>query len=55
MGTFALQPPATSAEIASIETCYMISSTLSGLRESVSDSEISKLDDVLLPNPIELA
>ena len=27
MGTFALPPPATSAEIASIETCYMISST----------------------------
>ena len=55
MGTFALLPPATSAKIASIETCYIISSTLSGLRESTGDSEISTLDEFLPPNPIELA
>ena len=55
MGTFTLPPPTTSAEIASIETCYMISSTLSGLRESTSDSEISMLDEFLPPIPIEMA
>ena len=54
MGTFALLPPTTSAKIASIETCYMISSTLSGLRESTGDSKISTLDEFLLPSPIEL-
>ena len=55
MGTFALQPPAKSAEITSIETCYMISSTLYGLRESTGDSKISTFDEFLLPSPIELA
>ena len=55
MGTFALLLPATSVEIASIETCYMISSTLSSLRESTGDSDISMLDEFLLPSPIELA
>ena len=54
VGTFALPPPMTSAEIVSIETCYMISSTLSGLRKSMGDSDISTLDDVLPPNPIKL-
>ena len=54
MGTFALPSPATSAEIASIETCYMISSTLFGLRKSTGNSDISTLDDVLLLNPLEL-
>ena len=52
MGTFALSSPATSTEIASIETCYMISSTLSGLRESTGDFDISTLDDVLPLSPI---
>ena len=33
----------------------MISSTLFVLRESTVDSDISMLDDVLPPNPIELA
>ena len=55
MGTFALPLPLTSIEIASTETCYMISSTLSGLREIMGDSDISMLDDVLPPKPIELA
>ena len=55
MGTFALPPPVTLAEIASIETCYMISSTPSGLRESRGDSEIVTLDEFLPPNPIDLA
>lgn len=55
MGTFALPSPMTLAEITSIETCSMISSTLSGLRESMGDSDISTLDDVLPPSPIELA
>ena len=55
MGTFALLPPATSIEIASIETCYMISSNLASLRESTGVYDISTLDDVLLPNPIEMA
>ena len=54
MGAFALPSPVTSAEIASIETFYMVSSTLSGLRESTDVYDISTLDDVLLPNPIEL-
>ena len=55
MGTFGLLPPATSEEITSIETCYMISSTLSGLWESTCDSNISTLDEFLPPSPIELA
>ena len=55
MGTFALPPPATSAEIAGIETYYMISSTLSGLRKSMGDSNISTLDEFLWPSPIEMA
>ena len=55
MGTFALPLPMTPTEIASIETCYMISSTLSGSRKSTGDSDISTLDDVLPPSPIELA
>ena len=55
MGTFALPLPATSIEIASIETCYMISSTPSGLRKSTGDSEIVTLDEFLPPSPIELA
>ena len=55
MGTFALPPPVTSEQIENRETCYMISSTIFGLRESTGDYEISMLDDVLPPNPIELA
>ena len=55
MGTFALPPLATSIEIASIETCYMISSTPSVLRKSTGDSKIFNLDEFLLPTPIELA
>ena len=55
MGTFALPPPATSAKIVSIETCYMISSTLSGLRKSMGDSHISTLDEFPPPSPIDLA
>ena len=55
MGTFALPPPMTSVEIASIKTCYMISSTLSSLRNSTGDSDISTLDEFMSPNPIELA
>ena len=55
MGTFALPLPVTSAEISSIETYYMISSTPSDLRESMGDSEIVLLDEFLPPNPIELA
>ena len=55
MGTFALPLPATSVEITSIDTCYMISSTLSGLRKSMGDSDISALDEFLPPSPIELA
>ena len=54
MGTFALLLLATSAKIASIETYYMISSTISGLRKSTGDSDISTLDDALPLNPIEL-
>ena len=55
MGTFPLLLPATSTKIASIETCYMISSTPSGLRKSTGDSEIVMLDEFMPPNPIELA
>ena len=55
MGTFALPPPTTSAEIESIETCYMISSTPSGLRKRTGDSEIVTLDDFFPPIPIKLA
>ena len=54
MGTFALSPLVTLAKIASIETSYMISSTLSDLRESTSDYEITMLDEFLSPSPIEL-
>ena len=54
MGIFELPPPATSVEIATIETCYMISSTLSGLRESMGDFDISTLDDVLPLIPLEI-
>ena len=54
MGTFSLSPPPMSAEIASIETCYMISSIPSGLRESMGDFEIVTLDEFLLPSHIEL-
>ena len=55
MGTFSLSLPMTSTEIASIDTCYMISSTLFGLRESTGDSELTTLDEFFPPNPIELA
>ena len=55
MGTFALQVPMTSAEIASIETYYMISSTPSGLRNIMGDFEVVTLDEFLPPSPIELA
>ena len=55
MGTFALLPPMTSAEIANIETYYMISSTPYGLRNIMGDYEVVTLDEFLPPNPIELA
>ena len=55
MGTFALLLPATLKKIASIETCYMISSTPSSLRESTYDSEIVTSDEFLPPSPIEMA
>ena len=55
MGTFALLSLTTLVEIASIETFYIISSTLSGLRESTRDYDISMLDEFLPPSPIELA
>ena len=55
MGTFAFPSPATSEKITVIETCYMISSTPSGLRESTDDSEIVTLDEFFPPSPIELA
>ena len=55
MGTFALPLPTTSAEIVSMGTWYMISSTPSGLRKSMSDFEIVTLEEFLPPNPIELS
>ena len=55
MGTFALSPPVMSAENASIEACYMISSNPYGLRKSTGDSEIVTLDEFVPSNPIELA
>ena len=52
MGSFAFPLPAKSTKIASIETCYMISSPPSVLRESMGDSKIVNLDAFLPPNPI---
>ena len=50
MGTFALPSPATSTEIANIETCYMISSTPSSLRKITGDSKVLTLDEFLSPS-----
>ena len=49
MGTFALPPPINLAEVASIGTCNMISST------KISENDIN-MDHVMVfpPNPIEI-
>jgi len=53
MGTFALLPPSNLAEVATVETCHMISSTSSNIKKNFEHFISMDHHHVLPPRPIE--